>query len=52
MFRAATLGERRGGAALVASGSAAWAVGTFWNRCGGDTLGLSIPASTPVCTVL
>ena len=35
MFRAATHGERRGGAALGTSGAAAWAVGTFGDRFGG-----------------
>ena len=40
MFRAATRGERHGGAVLVTGGAAALAVGTVGGRCGGATTGL------------
>ena len=45
-------GEQRQGAALGKISAVVWVVGTFGDCCGGGTLGLSIPISTPSCAVL
>ena len=52
MFKETMRGYQHSGDTLGTSGTAVWAVRTFGDRCGGGTLGLSIPVSTPFCAVL